>query len=266
MKCLATPRDCIALSAAMQATLHHPVPSSALLRFLKSQSESVYFFSQNPRPGFKFERLAPKRSHPRPRGPRASSKSDARCLSPAVPQRAILEAGFLNLDFLAPRSTFSPLSTRTAQPRGKWMKAGQPLVSQRLSSTGSKGWWKWRKRLWGTSAKKGGIPLEPDDLPFSLYGSEEGGDTSMFSLGRYISAKAAAQPKLRCTEFDEHGNVVLASGEFKKSELIAKVQLSRTFLLYSTTNFLYSMDCFRGIFERLIRVSFHISLFAHLQS
>jgi magnesium transporter len=45
----------------------------------------------------------------------------------------------------------------------------------------------------------------------------------MFSLGRHISAKAAAQPKLRCTELDENGNVVLASGEFKKSELIAKV-------------------------------------------
>lgn len=47
----------------------------------------------------------------------------------------------------------------------------------------------------------------------------------MFSLGRHISAKAAAQPKLRCTEFDENGNVVLASGEFKKSELIAKYGL-----------------------------------------
>lgn len=47
----------------------------------------------------------------------------------------------------------------------------------------------------------------------------------MFSLGRTISAKAAAQPKLRCTELDENGNVVLASGEFKKSELIAKYGL-----------------------------------------
>ncbi len=56
-----------------------------------------------------------------------------------------------------------------------------------------------------------------------MYGSEDGSDTSMFSLGRHISAKAAAQPKLRCTELDENGNVVLASGEFKKSELIAKV-------------------------------------------
>jgi magnesium transporter len=31
--------------------------------------------------------------------------------------------------------------------------------------------------------------------------------------------------KLRCTEFDECGNVTLVNGEFKKSELIAKVGL-----------------------------------------
>ena len=29
--------------------------------------------------------------------------------------------------------------------------------------------------------------------------------------------------KLRCTEFDENGNVTVVDGEFKKSELIAKV-------------------------------------------
>jgi magnesium transporter len=50
---------------------------------------------------------------------------------------------------------------------------------------------------------------------------EDGGESSMFSIGR--SAKAANEPKLRCTEFDEDGNVVLVNGEFKKSELIAKV-------------------------------------------
>jgi magnesium transporter len=45
----------------------------------------------------------------------------------------------------------------------------------------------------------------------------------MFTLGRTITAKAANEQKLRCTEFDENGNVVLVNGEFKKSELIAKV-------------------------------------------
>ena len=40
-----------------------------------------------------------------------------------------------------------------------------------------------------------------------------------------MSAKAANEQKLRCTEFDENGNVVLVNGEFKKSELIAKYGL-----------------------------------------
>jgi magnesium transporter len=93
------------------------------------------------------------------------------------------------------------------------------LLPHRPASTG---WRDWRKRLWGLD-KKGPKPLQPDDLPDSFYPRDDGGD-SMFSLGRHISAKAAAQlSKVRCTELDENGNVVLASGEFKKSELIAKV-------------------------------------------
>jgi len=57
-------------------------------------------------------------------------------------------------------------------------------------------------------------PLEPNDLP----------DRSGFlddDLGRAL--RPANELKLRCTEFDENGNVVLVNGEFKKTELIAKV-------------------------------------------
>ena len=36
-------------------------------------------------------------------------------------------------------------------------------------------------------------------------------------------AKAATEPRLRCTEVDENGEVILMDGEFKKTELIAKV-------------------------------------------
>lgn len=59
-------------------------------------------------------------------------------------------------------------------------------------------------------------PSAPDDgaLPSSGYGS---------SLGRL--ARTANELKMRCTELDEHGNVTLVSGEFKKSELIAKYGL-----------------------------------------
>lgn len=44
------------------------------------------------------------------------------------------------------------------------------------------------------------------------------------STPRQRILKAANEPRLRCTEFDEHGNVTLVNGEFKKSELIAKVR------------------------------------------
>jgi magnesium transporter len=37
--------------------------------------------------------------------------------------------------------------------------------------------------------------------------------------------KPTNEPRLRCTEFDENGNVTLMNGEFKKSELIAKYGL-----------------------------------------
>jgi len=40
--------------------------------------------------------------------------------------------------------------------------------------------------------------------------------------GRII--KPSSELKLRCTEFDENGNVTLVNGEFRKSELIAKVR------------------------------------------
>ncbi|KAL9625654.1 MAG: hypothetical protein Q9160_000368 [Pyrenula sp. 1 TL-2023] len=47
----------------------------------------------------------------------------------------------------------------------------------------------------------------------------------MFNLSRSLKRPSGADLKLRCTEFDKHGSVTLVSGEFKKSELIAKYGL-----------------------------------------
>lgn len=47
-------------------------------------------------------------------------------------------------------------------------------------------------------------------------------DDSIFPQ-RLLTAKAGLDPRLRCTEVDEDGKVVMVDGEFKKSELIAKV-------------------------------------------
>jgi magnesium transporter len=52
---------------------------------------------------------------------------------------------------------------------------------------------------------------------------DDGAEMSMFSGGRIMSSKLGNELRLRCTEFDENGNVTLVNGEFRKSELIAKV-------------------------------------------
>nr|POE59093.1 mitochondrial inner membrane magnesium transporter mrs2 [Quercus suber] len=59
--------------------------------------------------------------------------------------------------------------------------------------------------------------LQQDDLPY-LHGFLDDG------LGGRI-IKPSNELRLRCTEFDENGNVTLVNGEFRKSELIAKVHL-----------------------------------------
>jgi hypothetical protein len=60
--------------------------------------------------------------------------------------------------------------------------------------------------------------LEADTGPPSLIASL----AAAVAAGR-SKAKAGNELKLRCTEFDKQGRVTLVSGEFKKSELIAKV-------------------------------------------
>lgn len=58
------------------------------------------------------------------------------------------------------------------------------------------------------------------------HGVEEYDDgSSMFNSRRVMTSKTTTEPRLRCTEVDEHGEVILVDGEFKKSELIAKYGL-----------------------------------------
>ncbi|KAI6983493.1 cora-domain-containing protein [Hortaea werneckii] len=76
----------------------------------------------------------------------------------------------------------------------------------------------WR-RLRPQSSNTGSRKLLQDDLP-PLPGFL---DDSAGLGGRKI--KPSNELKLRCTEFDENGNVTLVNGEFRKSELIAKYSL-----------------------------------------
>jgi len=61
-------------------------------------------------------------------------------------------------------------------------------------------------------------PLQPNDIP-----AASGFLDDNASLSRIV--KPINELQLRCTEFDENGNVTLVNGAFKKSELIAKVCL-----------------------------------------
>lgn len=66
--------------------------------------------------------------------------------------------------------------------------------------------------------------LQPPHPPANSaedYSSSDSGYAG--SLGRM--RRTANELKMRCTELDEHGNVTLVSGEFKKTELIAKYGL-----------------------------------------
>ena len=68
--------------------------------------------------------------------------------------------------------------------------------------------------------KKPESALKPDDLsPLPTFLN----DPSSSVLGRSKIGKASNELKLRCTEVNQDGDVTLVSGEFRKSELIAKV-------------------------------------------
>ncbi|ODA78582.1 hypothetical protein RJ55_05964 [Drechmeria coniospora] len=81
----------------------------------------------------------------------------------------------------------------------------------------------WQERLWGSTVKKGAKLLKPDDLP--SHENFDNSGSSMFNSRRVMAAKAMLEPRLRCTEVDEDGKVILVDGEFKKTELIAKFGL-----------------------------------------
>ncbi|TGO47137.1 hypothetical protein BOTNAR_0541g00050 [Botryotinia narcissicola] len=137
-------------------------------------------------------------------------------------RRATVEAGLQNPKFLGSRLATSNSSSNDTQPKRVTLSSKKSATQDRSQIsrgifTGAR---KWPFKLW--SSKRDGKPLQPDDLPHL---SEDGREIDVFSLGRSVSVKAASEPRLRCTELDENGNVVLVNGEFKKSELIAKYGL-----------------------------------------
>ncbi|KAI1183534.1 cora-domain-containing protein [Nemania serpens] len=207
-------------------SLRPPVPSIRLLRFLRRQTESLSLFhldqnknnnnnsSSSSSSSYFYRRRRDEVLDPR----EAHEASQPPSLPDARYQPAPLHAGMLDLPTLVPAR--SPRSIRLRRsPYPSLTLRCQHSSPDRKPTPCRPAWQDW---LWGFRAQRPGPPLEPDDLPAV---DNEGGNNSMFNTRRQLSKKAASEPRLRCTEVDENGNVILVDGEFKKSELIAKFGL-----------------------------------------
>ncbi|CAD6502741.1 BgTH12-05331 [Blumeria graminis f. sp. triticale] len=198
----------------MRSTLNPTAPSPSLLRYLKAQFDGLA--CSRPRHVREFNSAGPKHFW-------ASSTKNLTIQNLKQRSHHIIAAQttpvVVGLSGYYSACHHLGASRRRRTVRRGNSTAGPSTVQQRFASTQVK----WLEKIWKASPANGNVSLHPDDLPKAR--PDENNDSSIFSLGRHISAKAAAQPKLRCTEIDENGNVVLASGEFKKSELIAKYGL-----------------------------------------
>ena len=195
-------------------------PSSSLLRFLRAQTENICFSSLNATGSI---------THPCSQGPlKTFPQSDprnisVRRLSITARRYALVDTSLLHLDCgrNGPHQTidvqhymsYTSLFSRHFQcPR-------EGRSTRRFASSDAQSIF---QKLWNFNRDKPQRRLKPDDLP-PLPAFMSDGTTT---LGR-SAGKASNELKLRCTEFDENGNVTLVNGEFKKSELIAKVSRAR---------------------------------------
>jgi hypothetical protein len=199
-------------------------PSRNLLRFLRFQSESVCFFSGNPSPS--------KLQGPGGRAELAhkpSTISDRRHMSSTSRKEARAHTSYL--DELWPRHCES--SPKALPPPHHYHQAHNlhrttttPSGIRHTSTKSSRslGLFQRLLNLRGRKAASNRRKLYKDDLPIGH--SYDDPSVQLFNLARALSKNpSGADLKLRCTEFDSNGSVTLVSGEFKKSELIAKYGL-----------------------------------------
>ncbi|KAK4229004.1 hypothetical protein QBC38DRAFT_442222 [Podospora fimiseda] len=206
----------------MPPALRPAVPSQNLLRFLRAQSEGLLFAE------CAVVGRLPKTSLPRRHARTCSSISSRTRPSPKLPfhrlnnqpqkRNASLRA---KLDAILPKSisklraTSSVNSQSTSQAAG-----GAPRYSSSDRAPENEERSSWQDWIFGPSRKKSREALKDDDIQVDL--EEESG--SIFQR-RALTSKAALDPRLRCTEVDGNGDVIMVDGELKKSELIAKYGL-----------------------------------------
>ncbi|KAJ5100712.1 Mg2+ transporter protein CorA-like/Zinc transport protein ZntB [Penicillium angulare] len=176
-----------------------PAPSSCLLKFLRTQSGLASGLSAcaAPRPrASSLEGLAT--------GSPRKSSSWTRPIKPQFAGKS--ERTSLVASYLRPKA-------ETAS------RCSEQIIFTRPASTARKSF---LKRLFDLRRSKAADCNDGRNLGPSLM---DDGTEGMFNIGRGLAAKASNELRLRCTEFDNNGDVTLVNGEFRKLELIAKYGL-----------------------------------------
>ena len=197
-----------------------PSPSPAVLRFLRTQAKESTFFTASS--------VSPP-SHHIPRC--SSSHGNVSRLQQKRHLAASASCGAdVTLGLLPPHSFTASvlpvcqsnllgafaLSKSLQQPRDssserRWTGRRSPAASQ-----------SWFRRLIDRGGRER-HDAQLNEAKASRLPSFLDGSTGT-AIGRNKAGKAGSEVKLRCTEIDENGNVITVDREFKKSELIAKVE------------------------------------------
>ncbi|KAK4236306.1 hypothetical protein C8A03DRAFT_35810 [Achaetomium macrosporum] len=196
----------------MPPALKPAAPSQRLLKFLRAQSEGLVFDECAPR--------LPIRCHA---CTCTKTKLSAEPLGrPVTRHEPTVQAAFLGLNAILPKKLRKQRAAVASSKRQEAAPTGGALryssSDQTPQQDGAKS--AWQELLFGSDAKKEREPLKDGDIRVRL--EEESG--SIFQR-RSLTAKAALDPRLRCTEVDENGKVIMVDGELKKSELIARYGL-----------------------------------------
>lgn len=178
----------------MLSPLKPSAPSASLLRFLRSQSGLASHGVSCPRPNLQL---------PCPKALTSSRRASNLAYRNPCQSRATWSAMALALQRASPLVSAKPMLLHSPALTRSASTSRRPLL---------------RRLLDLRRGKNSDIKNHRNHSPTL---TDEG--TELFNLGRGLAAKASNELRLRCTEFDKSGNVTLVNGEFRKSELIAKV-------------------------------------------
>lgn len=172
------------------------VPSKSLLRFLRHQTQSHYALQSHPHQA-------------------AYNPSICRTLSTSSARSGRKPVSSLDDAWSRSREPCKAL------PAPRYNPPTPPQIRNASTDSHSLGFW----RRWIRHRQALGRSKHPPDSPTG-HGNHDDTSAQLFNLSRTLARNAAgADLKLRCTEFDSNGSVTLVSGEFRKSELIAKYGL-----------------------------------------